>query len=101
MLADYLIEKGFELVIDGSDLLVKSDRTLTSEQMRFLSIHKLEIIKELAAANDERKFRFCYRWVLSNGDKGTLISSSPPERARIEVQDRFLGRDLVTFDLLN
>lgn len=100
MLVEYLKDKGFELSIDGDALLVKSRSHLTNEQSNYLKLHKNEIISELKACNDDRKFRFSYRYEMENGDRGTLTTESPPEKARREIQAKFFMK-LVSFDLVN
>jgi|GEM_PF-5081344 len=101
MLVDYLQEKGIEVSTDGHKLTIKSEAGLTDVQRDFLKQHKHEIIQELQASNDARKFRFSYQFELSNGDKGTLISESYPDKARQELEIRFIGREVVRMELLN
>jgi len=101
MLVDYLQEKGIEISTDGIKLLIKSEGKLSDVQRDFLTQHKFEIIKELQASNDPRKFRFSYRFKFTNGDAGTFISESPPVLARQKIQERLIGRQLEEFELLN
>ena len=96
--------RGIDLCMDEGILRAYSNEPLNDSQRQYLKHHKIEILKHLAdmsAANQSRK-RYSYRFTLmDNKGAGTFITDSPPAKAKQELIDKFIGRELETLDLLN
>ena len=102
-----LLEKmrsnGIAIHSSNGYLHASSINPLSNEQLKYLKHHKIEILKHLAdmsAANNLRK-RYAYRFTLTDNKGGTYITDSPPAKAKQELIDKFIGRELETLDLLN
>ena len=85
-------------------LRVNSINPLSNEQLKYLRRHKIEILGYLAyrdASNQSRK-QYSYRFTLmDNKGGGTYITDCPPDEAKNELLDMFIGRELESIVLLN
>ena len=103
-LLEKMRSKGIAIQASNGYLHASSINPLSNEQLKYLKHHKIEILKHLAdmsAANQSRK-RYSYRFTLmDNKGAGTFITDSPPAKAKQELIDKFIGRELETLDLLN
>lgn len=97
-----LSANGIHVRVDGEDLEVRHKNPLSKNQLQYLKQHKTEIIDYLLPSNQSRYNRYAYRFTLKNNKGGgTYITDSPPSDARNELIDRFLNREIESFNLLN
>ena len=96
--------KGIAIHASNGFLRANSINPLSNEQLKYLKRHKIEILEYLAhleASNQLRK-RYAYRFTLmDNKDGGTYLTNSPPDEAKRELIDKFIGREIESLDLLN
>ena len=103
-LLEKMRSKGIAIQASNGYLRANSIRPLTDDQLKYLKQHKTEILKHLAdmsAANQSRK-RYAYRFtLLDDQGGGTYHTDAQPAKAKQELIDKFVGRELEALDLLN
>jgi hypothetical protein len=52
---DYLTERGFSAKVSGNRLVVSPSSRLTPEQRRYIKLHRLELMAEVAANDGEAR----------------------------------------------
>ena len=95
---------GIDLCVEDDSLCVNSTSPLNDEQRRYLRQHKTEILQYLVhldAVNQSKK-RYVYRFTLINNQGGgTYMTDCPPNEAKQELIDMFIGREVESMELLN
>jgi len=91
--------------VDGCylEVIYNKQKPLTENQLKYLRRYKHQIIQYLQAANQAQyEKRYSYRFSLKNNKGGgTYITDCPPVKAKQELIDMFIDREVESMDLLN
>ena len=103
-LLEKMRNKGIAIHASNGYLRANSINPLSNEQLKYLKRHKIEILKHLAGMNagNQSIKRYAYRFtLLDDQGGGTYHTDAQPAKAKQELIDKFVGRELEALDLLN
>jgi len=86
---DYLQDRGFSAKVVGTRLFVSPSRRLTQEERRYIKLHRLELMVEVAASDGEARRS---HWTVSVTGYGPFIMIGEPmthAEALVEARTRW------------